>query len=210
MKTFVRILLAAGLYASAHAEITTYVEWYQPYIVGDDPLAPNFNGNHWTVDLYAVVSDGDDWTSAEAQANIPRGEFFYHPLGDRTPPLTGVTQDPTALRYDTMVMSTQVNHNNNPPQADPDGIVNGDFGARKISVEAWFGIPPNGGDGDYLIARYTIHAEEDELPVTFHVWGANTTRNGWGTLYPFDFRVEVPEPGTLALLGVATALLRRH
>ena len=127
---------------------------------GDDPEAPEFAGGvtHFSFDLLVIVTDGNDWTAAQAEAALtePALEFFYHRLGDyHTPSRAELVAVYPALEFDTMVMTTRSYPGNSPPNADPDMYI-GSFRAQAISVEAWFGIPPNGGDGVATIARYTI------------------------------------------------------
>ncbi len=212
MRRFLAAAAALALCAGVYADIEAYLDCYYQATVppGDDSYVPDFNdGTYYTVDLRVIVWNDDDWTSSCARATIESGVFFEHPLGDDTPPLAGLVGIYPALEFDSFYASTRADPRNQPPYADPSG--QGGYNEPQLRVnEAWWTTPPNAGDGDFLNARYTVHALPDELPVTFHIEGANTTFDGGGTLYPFDLTCVIPEPGSLALLGLALALIRRR
>jgi hypothetical protein len=212
MKKFLALAVACTFCAGAYADIGHYLDvCYQPEVEpGSDAVAPDFNdGTYWTCDLWASVTNGDDWTSSSAVATIDSGMFFEHALGDDTPPSAALVGLYPALEYDSFYLSTEADVLNQPPFADPSFAGETVNDPQMRVVEAWFRTPPNGGVGDFLIARYTIHAI-DGLPVTFHVEGASTTMDGGGYLYPFDLRCVIPEPASLALLGLGLALIRRR
>jgi len=178
------VLLTAS--TITQADIQTDVNVYQPNVEpGSDPAVPDFNdGSCWVVDLMVDVYGNDDWTSSQIAADLWGGSFFYHPLGDRTPPTAELVAEHPALEYDTMLLTTGSDGGNMPPYEDPSGVVRDVFGEWDISVDTWFGMPPNGGDGNFVIARLTVRLECDR--VDLHLQGAHTTNKHGGELFPFD------------------------
>jgi len=202
---------ALALCAGAYADIETYLDcFYQPEVTpGDDNIVPDFNdGTYYTIDLRVIVCNDDDWTSAEATARIDGAKFFDHPLNDETPPWIMGQRLYPALEFDSFYCSTEADLYNNPPYTDPRFAEEHHEAQYRHAV--WFDVPPNGGEGAFLIARYTIKALPEDLPVTFHVQGRNTTFDGGGTPYPFQFTCVIPEPGSLALLGLGLTVIRRR
>jgi hypothetical protein len=76
------------------------------------------------------------------------GVFFEHPLGGDVPPDPDLFDDYPALEWDSYYASTE---------PDSDFGFAGDVVNERLYREAcWFDAPPNGGDGNFLLARYTI------------------------------------------------------
>jgi len=211
MSKILALAAALALCAGAYADIETYLDcFYQPELTpGSDPYVPDFNdGTYFTVDLWVELINGDDWTTTEATATIDGGEFFDHPFNDETPPWFMHVPHYPALEFDSFYCSTEADLNNVPPYTDPRFAAEHHEAQYRHAV--WFDVPPNGGVGTFLIARYTIKALPEDLPVTFHVQGQSTTLDGGGTPYPFELTCVIPEPTSVALLGLGLTLIRRR
>jgi hypothetical protein len=208
MRGILTVAMMGALCAATHAEIDTYLDcYYQPSLTpGSDPAVPDFNdGTYFTVDLCVGLTDGDDWTVTEASATIDNAEFFDHPFNDETPPWFMVVPHYPALEFDSFYCSTGADSYNIPPYEDP--VIAAEHHEAQYRYAVWCGVPPNGGEGAFLIARYTIKALPEDLAVTFHVQGYSMTVEGEETPYPFELTCVIPEPASLLLLGL---LLIRH
>src|SRR5262245_2249163 len=75
--------VAAGASITAKAVITRCPD------LTDSKVSDFGHGRYWTIDLVGTVSDGDDWTSTSATAEISSaggGTWFQHPSGNNKPP----------------------------------------------------------------------------------------------------------------------------
>ena len=126
---------------------------------GDDPEAPDFAGGvtHFTFDLLVVVSDDNDWTAAQAGFILTHGDpvFFDHPIGWDSPPNPALFGLLPALEFDSFYTSPVGFPN---PPGDHNWMLFADYRTNEpqLKFATWFDPPPNGGDGTWTIARYTI------------------------------------------------------
>ncbi len=177
-------MIVVAATAVAQADIESHLDIYQPAVVpGSDPLVPDFNdGSYYTVDLIVSVYGDDDWTSTSATAELRGGFFFEHPLGSDTPPDPDLFDEYPALEWASYYASTQDGE---------DPFFAGPVTSERLYREAsWFAVPLNGGDGTFVLARYTA---KQTCPgnLDMRVSGAHTTRNHGGELQHFDLVVTV-------------------
>lgn len=154
-RRFFGCVSALALAASAQAAISSYITISSPPDV-DDPSVPNFNdGRYYTIDLHVVVTEGDDWTTSSLVLQLDsaiQGTIFQHPRGGNTPREPEEFIDFPALPYDTHVRGT----------GDDVGTLSVSSTPTRYSI-SWFAVPPNGGAGDFIVARLTIALSDAEL-----------------------------------------------
>ncbi len=124
---------------------------------GDDPEALDFAGGvtHFTFDLLVVVTDDNDWTAAQAEFILTHRDplFFEHPFGLDSPPNPRFFEVYPALEFDSFCTTPK----GFPNTGEPWYMFFADWANEPQSRYAtWFDSPPNGGDGSWTIARYTI------------------------------------------------------
>ncbi|HET6497268.1 MAG TPA: PEP-CTERM sorting domain-containing protein [Thermoleophilia bacterium] len=212
MRKLFAVAVAFALCAGAYADITSYLDCYQANVTpGADPLVPDFNdGTYYTCDLRIVVDGVENewmWTSSAAHGSIDAGVFFEHPVGANGPPMAAFVAIYPALEYDSFYAAVEANPANQPPYKVP-SFAGDVINEAQYREAVWFDTPPNDGLGDWLVARYTVHLTEGTA--LFHVYGDHTTLGGGGYLYPYDLSCVIPEPASLALLGLGLTLIRRR
>ncbi|HEB61262.1 MAG TPA: PEP-CTERM sorting domain-containing protein [Phycisphaeraceae bacterium] len=160
-----------------------------------DAQIPGFSTTYDTYDLVIEVEAGDDWTSTSAEATTT-GLFYDDALGGDTAVPAFWPVFP-ALEFDSYYLNTE-------GPAGPLGFAGAVISDPSFKSATWFDTPPNGGDGVFAVARYTVDEGADLTIV-----GAHTTIDGGGTLYTYSVTT-VPAPGTLALLGLGGLAIRRR
>jgi hypothetical protein len=176
---------------------------------GSDGVEPTFNdGTYHTFDLGVTVSGEDDWAWTDAAATLPDlgDAFFQHILGNKFPTPQNFGMFP-ALEFDCYWTRPGLF----PNAADGQGVPGfAGFTEQPQYVQAvWFDAP-NSGDGDFVIARYTVRHLSEEVTY-LDIDGASKVSSTGDELHSFTFHVAVPEPTSLALLGLGLvlALIRR-
>lgn len=163
---------------------------------------PNGLGpGYFTYDLVHHVEYGS-WNSTALKATISGATFFQHPVGAITQPNPELLALFPSLAWDTFITCPE-----GWPNTPDYGIAPTCAGTCTMTTTlldaTFFETPPNGGVGDWIVARITIEAPTPGWSAT--ISGASTNVNGWWG--PYEFKV--PEPGGLMLLGLAALALRR-
>jgi len=200
-------VLAAGTFAMGDV-LHQLVPVPNDVTPGSDPSHPDFNdGTYFTYDLQVVITDADwpppgpdDWTSTAAEAWTD-GTFFEHTAGTNGPPNPLFFPVYPALEFEcfyTMPASFP-----NTGEANSPGFVDDETDLQDSYRKAlWFDTPFD-GNGTYTIARFTTHGSD-----YLRVAGASTIASTSGLLHPYD--LVIPEPASLALMGLGLALIRRR
>ncbi len=198
------LLAVSGLLLGATSANGGYdLDHWWVAVDNSDVMGPDY----YTFDLGVTAST--EWSSTFAQATLtacPECCTFYDdPMGGDGPPNPDLFDYFPTLEFDSFYTWGE-KFPNTSEYGDPhfvDEVVNEPCYREAL----WFDTWPNGGEGDWVIARYTVFCADECDPGYLHLEGASV---GEHPLVPFAFNIRIPEPGALALLGVGLALVRRR
>lgn len=161
----------------------------------------------WTLDIVVTLTDGpnpgdpDDWTVAVMTAELTGGATFIDFDPFNPPPIWWIHP------YDTFFTSPQWF-----PNTTEEGFVSFVPGSPIETPEYRFGEwydTVDTGNGEFVIARLSVNdpGVEADLDIFLQVTAANTGPQ----FFDYEWRIPVPEPGSLVLLALGVpALIRRR
>ena len=188
------LVFAAGT-AYGEDEILTMTHFLMPVDnTSGDLEIPGFSDTYDTYDLMVEVTGGDDWTSTAAEA-FTDTMFWEHPTNNEDFPQSGFWGLREALEYDSFYSAT--------PNWEVPGFAGAVVNDPQFRSATWLATPPNGGNGTFTLARYTV--EEGGF---LEVVGTSTSAFGGAILDSFS--LFIPAPSTAALLGLGGLLARRR
>ena len=167
IRTLIAILLlpAAVAFAGGSAEWIE-VPFIPPLSCEGEPVSQYVEEGHRTIDLRAIVDNGDRWASAYAIAYFDGSAdcdfvFWEHVLGVDTQPNTALFGAYCLLPYDSFWTCTEEYPN---PDLDPSKnattfVEGSPLQKTSVAREAeWYADPelPNADGGEYSIARYNV------------------------------------------------------
>ena len=234
------VLLVLALAAPAIAFADGVADWVDmPFVYPVPPWIVDIEAyiaeGHRTLDLLSVPPAGQHWTEGYAHAyfegDAANYTFWDHPWGGSLVPNTANFAYFGMLKYDSFWTSPE-----DYPSVDADGeshTIAATFKSGSPIQETdthreaeWFVDPddPAAESGTHTIARYNVkglppdgcvpyetpYGPACELVIDGRFYFDDGVAEGW----PFELRIplcwHIPEPGTLALLGLGFGLIRRR